>query len=147
MSLHNGTIYRWNRPVYAAVDGKPPACREPESFRLALGRRHHGERGVLHYGLVRALLRHSPIWTQMSFATAPRTCMRPRGPRPRRACVLARSWRGPAAELILRRLLPLAAEGLSRWGVRRRDADRLLGIVEQRCLTGSDRRIVADGDR
>src|SRR6202050_442269 len=23
MSLHNGTIYRWNRPVYAAVDGKP----------------------------------------------------------------------------------------------------------------------------
>src|SRR5262249_56980619 len=23
MTLHNGTIYRWNRPVYAAVDGKP----------------------------------------------------------------------------------------------------------------------------
>src|SRR6185437_11852196 len=23
MCLHNGTIYRWNRPVYAVVDGKP----------------------------------------------------------------------------------------------------------------------------
>src|ERR1035438_4685882 len=23
MSLHNGTVYRWNRPVYAVVDGKP----------------------------------------------------------------------------------------------------------------------------
>ena len=23
LSLHNGTIYRWNRPVYAVVDGKP----------------------------------------------------------------------------------------------------------------------------
>jgi hypothetical protein len=23
MSLHNGTIYRWNRPIYAVVDGKP----------------------------------------------------------------------------------------------------------------------------
>src|SRR5262249_57671529 len=23
MSLHNGTIYRWNRPVYAVVDGMP----------------------------------------------------------------------------------------------------------------------------
>ena len=23
MTLHNGTVYRWNRPVYAVVDGKP----------------------------------------------------------------------------------------------------------------------------
>ncbi|HEY0936369.1 MAG TPA: glutamate--cysteine ligase, partial [Trebonia sp.] len=23
LSLHNGTVYRWNRPVYAAVDGRP----------------------------------------------------------------------------------------------------------------------------
>ncbi len=42
----------------------------------------------------------------------------------------------PAAELILRRLLPLAREGLGRWDVSQADADRLLGIVEQRCLTG-----------
>ena len=42
----------------------------------------------------------------------------------------------PAAELILRRLLPLAREGLSGWGVGQVDIDRLLGIVEQRCLTG-----------
>jgi hypothetical protein len=40
------------------------------------------------------------------------------------------------AELILRRLLPLAREGLSRWGVSQAHAGRLLGIVEQRCLTG-----------
>ena len=40
------------------------------------------------------------------------------------------------AELVLRRLLPLAAEGLDRWGVDAADADRLLGIIEQRCLTG-----------
>src|SRR5258708_30818701 len=42
----------------------------------------------------------------------------------------------PAAELVLRRLLPLAREGLSRWGVSPAHADRLLGIIEQRCLTG-----------
>ena len=23
LTLHNGTVYRWNRPVYAVVDGKP----------------------------------------------------------------------------------------------------------------------------
>jgi hypothetical protein len=39
------------------------------------------------------------------------------------------------AELVLRRLLPLAREGLSRWGVDPDSAGRLLGIIEQRCLT------------
>jgi hypothetical protein len=41
----------------------------------------------------------------------------------------------PAAELVLRRLLPLAHEGLDRWGVDAQDRDRLLGIVERRCVT------------
>jgi hypothetical protein len=42
----------------------------------------------------------------------------------------------PAAELVLRRLLPLAREGLARWEVGQPHIDRLLGIIEQRCLTG-----------
>jgi hypothetical protein len=42
----------------------------------------------------------------------------------------------PATELVLRRLLPLAHQGLEEWGVDTADKDRLLGIIEQRCLTG-----------
>ena len=42
----------------------------------------------------------------------------------------------PATQLTLRRLLPLAHEGLRRWGVDARHADRCLGIIEQRCLAG-----------
>jgi len=42
----------------------------------------------------------------------------------------------PVAELALRRLLPLARDGLVRWGVNPAHSDRLLGIIEQRCLTG-----------
>jgi hypothetical protein len=42
------------------------------------------------------------------------------------------------AELVLRRLLPLAREGLARWGASREHTDRLLGIIEQRCLTGQN---------
>ncbi|HLU74052.1 MAG TPA: glutamate--cysteine ligase, partial [Nonomuraea sp.] len=41
-----------------------------------------------------------------------------------------------ADELILRRLLPLAYEGLDRWGVDPEVAGRLLGVIEGRCLTG-----------
>ena len=37
---------------------------------------------------------------------------------------------------MLRRLLPLAYEGLDRWGVDPSERDRLLGIIERRCLTG-----------
>ncbi len=36
---------------------------------------------------------------------------------------------------MVRRLLPLAAEGLARWGLAPSDADRLLGIIERRCVT------------
>ena len=41
-----------------------------------------------------------------------------------------------ATELTLRRLLPLAHEGLAAWGVADDEASRLLGIIEQRCLLG-----------
>ena len=37
---------------------------------------------------------------------------------------------------MLRRLLPMAHAGLDRWGVDPADRDRLLGIIERRCLTG-----------
>jgi hypothetical protein len=42
----------------------------------------------------------------------------------------------PVTELVLRRLLPIAYEGLDRWGVDPAVRDRLLGVVEQRCTSG-----------
>src|SRR5690606_879661 len=38
-------------------------------------------------------------------------------------------------ELVLRRLLPKAYEGLDRWGVDPAPRDRLLGVSERRCAT------------
>ena len=40
----------------------------------------------------------------------------------------------PATELVLRKLLPIARDGLDRVGVDAADADRLLEIVERRCV-------------
>ena len=40
----------------------------------------------------------------------------------------------PVTELILRRLLPMAYEGLDAWGTDPVERDRLLGVIEQRCL-------------
>ena len=41
-----------------------------------------------------------------------------------------------ATELVVRRLLPMARAGLDAWGAAPHESDRLLGIIEQRCLTG-----------
>ncbi len=41
----------------------------------------------------------------------------------------------PATELVLRRLLPIAKQGLDEWGVDAAVSDRLLGIIEKRCTT------------
>jgi hypothetical protein len=40
----------------------------------------------------------------------------------------------PATELVLRRLLPLAHRGLEQCGVDRSHRDRLLGVIERRCV-------------
>jgi hypothetical protein len=94
---------------------------------------------AFYYGLVRYLAEaQRPIWTQMSFATALENLHEAA----KNGLDAQLYWPGvgdtPAAELVLRRLLPLARDGLARWGVNQAHADRLLGIVEQRCLTGQN---------
>jgi hypothetical protein len=137
MSLHNGTIYRWNRPVYAAVDGKPHLRVENRVLPAGPSVADVMANAAFYYGLVRGLAEaQRPIWTQMSFGTAAENLHEAA----RHGIDAHLYWPGfgeaPAAELVLRRLLPVAREGLSHWGVSPSQADRLLGIIEQRCLTG-----------
>src|SRR6476660_5954231 len=137
MSLHNGTIYRWNRPVYAVVDGKPHLRVENRVLPAGPSVADTMANAAFYFGLVRALAEHErPLWSQMSFSAAEENFH-----------VAAQQgvdaqiyWPGigqvRATELILRRLLPMAYAGLDSWGVPAEERDRLLGIIEQRCLTG-----------
>jgi hypothetical protein len=90
---------------------------------------------AFYYGLVRVLVEDDrPIWTQMSFSAAEDNFHAGA-----RDGIDARLyWPGvgeaPAAELILRKLLPMARDGLGRWGVDSADADRLMEILERRCV-------------
>jgi len=139
MTLHNGTIYRWNRPVYAAADGKPHLRVENRVLPAGPSVADTVANAAFYYGLVRALAdARRPIWTQMSFATAADNLHAAA----QHGLDAQLYWPGageaPAAELVLRRLLPLARDGLAQWGVNAAQADRLLGIIEQRCLTGQN---------
>jgi len=92
---------------------------------------------AFYYGVLRRLAEEDrPIWTQMSFADAEqnfRTCAQ-------RGIAAKVYWPGfgevPADELVLRHLLPMAHEGLKRWGVSTAVSDRYLGVIEDRCTSG-----------
>ncbi|HYM58784.1 MAG TPA: hypothetical protein VES79_12550 [Solirubrobacteraceae bacterium] len=136
LRLHNGTVYRWNRPVYDVVRGKPHLRVENRVLPAGPTVIDTLANAAFYYGLVRMLVdEEQPIWARMSFSAAEENFHAGA-----RDGIEARVyWPGVgevhAAELVLRRLLPLAHEGLDRWGVDPADRDRLLGIVERRCLT------------
>ncbi|MGP4022760.1 glutamate--cysteine ligase [Actinomadura sp. 3N407] len=137
LTLHNGTIYRWNRPIYAVVKGRPHLRVENRVLPAGPSVADVIANGAFYYGIVRMLAEDErPVWTRMSFATAEENLHRAA----RDGLDSTLYWPGlgevPAAELILRKLLPLAHEGLQRWGVDPARRDRLLGIVERRCVTG-----------
>jgi hypothetical protein len=136
LRLHNGTIYRWNRPIYDVVRGQPHLRVENRVLPAGPTVIDILANAAFYYGLLRVIAdEERPVWTQMSFSAAEENFHSGA-----RDGIDARLyWPGvgevPAAELILRRLLPTAHEGLSRAGVDSADADRLLGIIERRCVT------------
>jgi hypothetical protein len=139
MCLHNGTIYRWNRPVYAVAGGTPHLRVENRVLPAGPAIADVIANAAFYYGLVRVLAEtQRPVWTQMPFTAAAENLQEAA----RHGLDARLYWPGagevPAAELVLRRLLPLAREGLARWGVSQADAGRLLGIIEQRCVTGQN---------
>src|ERR1700756_4828182 len=71
MSLHNGTIYRWNRPIYAVVDGRPHLRVENRVLPAGPTVVDMMANAAFYYGALRALSEEDrPLWTQMSFAAA-----------------------------------------------------------------------------
>jgi gamma-glutamyl:cysteine ligase YbdK (ATP-grasp superfamily) len=137
LTLHNGTIYRWNRPVYAVVDGMPHLRVENRVLPAGPTVADIAANAAFYYGLMRVLpYAERPIWSQMSFQAAEDNL----GAAARHGLDARLYWPGmgevPAAELILRRLLPMAREGLAKWDVNPSVADRLLAIIEGRCLSG-----------
>ena len=136
LRMHNGTIYRWNRPIYDVYRGKPHLRVENRVLPAGPTVVDILANGAFYYGLLRVLAEQDrPVWSQMSFVAAEDNFYAGA----RHGINAKIYWPGlgevPATELVLRRLLPLAYEGLAAWGVDTSVADRLLGIIEQRCIT------------
>ncbi len=141
LRLHNGTIWRWNRPVYDVMDGIPHLRVENRVLPAGPTVVDLIANAAFFYGAQRALATaERPVWTQMSFQAAEENLYAGA----RHAFDAQLYWPGigwvPPDELVLRRLLPMAHEGLRECGVSDAVRERYLGVIEQRCLaqrTGS----------
>jgi hypothetical protein len=137
LRLHNGTIYRWNRPIYDVADGHPHLRVENRVLAAGPTVADTMANAAFYFGVVRALAEHErPLWSQMSFSAAEENFHSAA----KDGIEAQVYWPGigqvAVNELALRRLLPLAREGLERWGTDPGESGRLLGIIEARCSTG-----------
>ncbi|HZI96826.1 MAG TPA: glutamate-cysteine ligase family protein [Actinomycetales bacterium] len=137
LRLHNGTVYRWNRPIYDIVDGRPHLRVENRVLPAGPTVTDVLANAAFYYGAMRVLSEEDrPVWTKTSFSTAQENfteCAK-------HGMDAHVYWPGLGEvtpdELVLRRLLPLAHEGLERWGVSPQVRERYLGVIEERAKSG-----------
>ncbi|MEV0444138.1 glutamate--cysteine ligase [Streptomyces spectabilis] len=140
LTLHNGTVYRWNRPVYGIADGVPHLRVENRVLPAGPTVTDVIANAAFYYGVVRALAEETrPVWSRLPFETAARNfdtaC--------RHGIEASLEWprrgryggltRVAAVDLVRDELLPLAGAGLDAWGVEPADRDLYLGVIEERC--------------
>jgi hypothetical protein len=130
-------VYRWNRPVYDVVDGRPHLRVENRVLPSGPTVADMLANAVFYYGLLRRMARERrPLWTQMSFAAAHDNFRAAA----RHGIDARLHWPGlgevSVPELTRRELLPMSRQGLDDWGVAPEVSDRYLGIIEGRVASG-----------
>lgn len=131
--MHNGTIWRWNRPCYGIVDGKPGLRIEARYLPSGPSVVDEMANAAFFLGLMMELPNDfGDITKKMSFDDAKNSFYN-----------VARYGLGGqirgldgksrrVGTLILEELLPRARKGLDRAGIDEADSSRLLDVIEQR---------------
>ena len=137
LRLHNGTVYRWNRPVYDIMNGRPHLRVENRVLPSGPTVVDLLANVAFYFGLIRELAEEElPVWSKLTFAAAEDNFHMGA----RRGIEATVYWPGigeiAVTELVRSVLLPKAYAGLDRFGVDADHRDRLLGIIEERCRLG-----------
>ncbi len=134
LRLHNGTVYRWNRPCYG-VNEEGIAHLRIENRVLPAGPTVVDEvaNAAFFFGLMASVVEeHQPVHELMEFDTAKRNFFAAA-----RAGLNAQfTWLDgrthTASNLILSHLLPLARQGLEATGINSEDVSRYLDVIQER---------------
>jgi len=138
LRLHNGTVYRWNRPCYGVVGDI--AHLRIENRVLPAGPTVVDEvaNAAFFFGLMSAIPQeYGRIEDVLDFDVVKGnfTSAARHGLRAQFGWVGGKEYK--ASELILDHLLPLAREGLDSKGIDSSDSDKYLGILEERVRSGN----------
>jgi CBS domain-containing protein len=138
LTLHNGSLYRWNRPCYGVTDGVPHLRIEHRPLSSGPTILDEVANTALYVGLVegftrtmgdvRNLFAFSDI--KANFISAARYGL---------GSTLRWTDSQPIAvrTLLKEQLVPLARQGLRAVGIETEEVDRYLGIIEERIASGT----------
>ncbi len=133
LCLHNGTVYRWNRPCYGITDGKPHLRIENRVLPSGPTVVDEVANAAFWLGAIKALTdNYGDIRRQLEFDAVKENFL----DAARRGLRAQLRWTGrhpvAAPELIVEELLPAAREGLRALGVDGDESDRYLDVIEER---------------
>lgn len=137
LALHNGTVWRWNRPCYGITEGK--AHLRIESRILPAGPTVVDEvaNAALFYGMMIGLeKKYGDVSSRMPFEDAKTNFLAAAKHGLNAQFIWVDGRNVPARQLLLEELIPNAREGLHAASVPSTDLDKYLGIVEERIRSG-----------
>jgi len=138
LRLHNGTVWRWNRPVYGLIDGRPTLRIENRVLSAPPTTLDGSADIALFLGLVAGLRDDvDGLTRELAFATAERNFRTAA----REGLDAALVWPGVtgeirAADLLTSQLLDVAAAGLASLGVPTAESDAALDTIAGRAGSG-----------
>ncbi len=137
LSVFNGTVYRWNRPCYGVHQGRAHLRIENRVLPAGPSVLDEVANAAFLCGLITGMAKeYEDVTSRISFGEV-RSNFHAAA---RLGLNTQLNWLDgestPAPELIRRRLLPLAREGLQHRGIRAEDIERYLGIIEKRVENG-----------
>ncbi|MGE0193188.1 MAG: glutamate-cysteine ligase family protein [Planctomycetota bacterium] len=135
-ALHNGTIYRWNRPCYGVADGVPHLRIENRPLPAGPTAVDSVANAAYLYGLTLGIAReYGDVAARMPFHDCQANFYNAASTGLRASLHWVDGNSRTADELVLL-TLPLAAQGLRSSGVDEGDVDRLLDVVASRVTKG-----------
>jgi len=138
LRLHNGTIWRWNRPLIGFdPDGTPHLRIEHRVVPAGPSIPDTIANAALYYGLVHAVSEELPEAGQrLTFAQARKNFYAAARDGLEANLVWLDGRSASARQLLLEGLLPAARSGLERLGIDRTDIEKYLGIIGRRIDSG-----------
>jgi CBS domain-containing protein len=136
MCLHNGTVYRWNRPCFGVVDGVPHLRIENRVIPAGPTIIDEVLNAALFFGLMAGMPKYVPDPRERIPFDACRANFLAAA---RQGLYAGFHWldsRDVAADVLLKEeLIPIAREGLLDAGTDPADVDRTMGLLEERVAT------------